>query len=506
MLRLMDGFMEFDWNYTLTLLVSRDFWDATILVAKLSLCACVISMFCGLLLALCRLSQRPFLRIPALLYIWFFRSLPTLVLIIFVYNMPQVIPATGAFLSTPFIAGLVALVLSESAYMAEIHRGALQSINKGQYEAGRTLGLSFFDIQRKIVVPQAMRIALPALGNQTVTIVKLTSLVSVISLTEILLVGQRLYTQNFLVLETMLAVAVFYIFIVSVFDFILKFVERHLDITKREVELHTGHVEAVPTLKTSKTLLATGDAAIAVTGGVKRFGDHVVLSGVDLKVRRGEVVSIIGPSGSGKTTLIRCLNGLETLNKGHVLLNGQPFLCGKEDTPQLPKPSLSQIVDIGMVFQNFNLFPHLTVVENVLLAPRLHKRDNDAQLIAFACSLLQSVGMLAHKDKYPHQLSGGQQQRVAIARALALEPSVLLFDEPTSALDPETVGEVLRIMEDLAKTGRTMVVVTHEMNFAAQVCNRLIFMNGGNIAFDGAPQTLDSSNPAHERVLSFMKA
>lgn len=498
--------MEFDWNYTISLLASRDFWDATLLVAKLSLAASALSMFCGLLLALMRLSTRPFLRIPALLYIWFFRSLPTLVLIIFVYNMPQVIPATGVFLSTPFIAGLVALVLSESAYMAEIHRGALQSISKGQYEAGRTLGMSFFDIQRKIVVPQAIRIALPALGNQTVTIVKLTSLVSVISLTEILLVGQRLYTQNFLVLETMLAVAIFYIFIVSVFDFILKFVERHLDITKREIELHAGSVESVPTLKVNAPPSTSDATAIELVGGVKRFGEHTVLNGVDLKVKKGEVISIIGPSGSGKTTLIRCLNGLETLNKGHVLLDGQPFLCGKEEQPQLPKPKLSQVVDIGMVFQNFNLFPHLTVLENVLLAPRLHRRESEERLIAFACSLLQSVGMLPHKDKYPHQLSGGQQQRVAIARALALEPSVLLFDEPTSALDPETVGEVLKIMEDLAKSGRTMVVVTHEMNFAAQVCNRLIFMMGGNILFDGAPNSLEADNPAHERVISFMKA
>jgi polar amino acid transport system permease protein len=498
--------MEFDWNYTLGLLFSRDFWNATLLVAQLSLAASVLSMFCGLLLALCRLSTRPFLRLPSLLYIWFFRSLPTLVLIIFVYNMPQVIPATGVFLSTPFIAGLVALVLSESAYMAEIHRGALQSINKGQYEAGRTLGMSFFDIQRKIVVPQAMRIALPALGNQTVTIVKLTSLVSVISLTEILMVGQRLYTQNFLVLETMMAVAIFYIFIVSVFDFFLKFVERRLDITKREVELHTGAVANVPSLKSGVSASAYDTTAIELIGGVKSFGEHVVLDGVDLKVKKGEVISIIGPSGSGKTTLIRCLNGLETLNRGHVLLNADPFLCGKEEQPQMPKPKLSQIVDIGMVFQNFNLFPHLTVLENVLLAPRLHKRDSEEKLNGFACSLLQSVGMLPHKDKYPHQLSGGQQQRVAIARALALEPSVLLFDEPTSALDPETVGEVLKIMEDLAKTGRTMVVVTHEMNFAAQVCNRLIFMKGGKIAFDGAPQSLDPENPSHERVISFMKA
>ena len=185
--------MEFDWTYTFGLLASRDFWNATLLVAKLSLAAGLISIVLGFLMALCRLSPRPFLRIPALGYVWFFRSLPTLVLIIFVYNMPQVFPSTGYLLSTPFIAGLLALVLSETAYMAEIHRGALQSISKGQYEAGKTLGIGFYGVQWHIIIPQAFRVALPSLGNEMVTIVKLTSLVSVISLTEILMVVDRMF-------------------------------------------------------------------------------------------------------------------------------------------------------------------------------------------------------------------------------------------------------------------------------------------------------------------------
>lgn len=498
--------MEFDWNYTISLFASKDFWKATLLVAELSLAAGVLSIFFGFLVALCRLSGKSYLRIPSLFYVWFFRSLPTLVLIIFVYNMPQIFPSTGYLLSTPFITGLVALVLSETAYMSEIHRGALQSINKGQLEAGRTLGIGTYGIQRLIIIPQALRIALPSLGNEIVTIVKLTSLVSAISLTEILLVGQRLYTQNFMVLETMLAVAVYYILIVTIFDLTLKFMERRLDLTKRSSQLYEGHA---PLLATDRTISKSDEnltAGLELKDGVKAFGSHTILDKVNLKVMQGEVISIIGPSGSGKTTLIRCLNGLEILDKGIVLLHDKPFLSGTKETDKQVKPTVEQVVDIGMVFQNFNLFPHLTVMENVMLAPTYHKRASKNEREIYAASLLQSVGMLAHKDKYPHQLSGGQQQRVAIARSLALNPSVLLFDEPTSALDPETVGEVLKIMEDLAQSGRTMIIVTHEMNFAMKVSSRLIFMSNGNIAFDGDPKSLDQANPAHERVLSFMTA
>ncbi|MDR6759172.1 polar amino acid transport system permease protein [Mycoplana sp. BE70] len=498
--------MEFDWNYTVSLLASKDFWNATLLVAELSLAAGILSIFFGFLVALCRLSAKTYLRIPSLFYVWFFRSLPTLVLIIFVYNMPQVFPSTGYLLSTPFITGLVALVLSETAYMSEIHRGALQSINKGQREAGRTLGIGAYGIQRLIIIPQALRIALPSLGNQMVTIVKLTSLVSAISLTEILLVGQRLYTQNFMVLETMLAVAAFYIFIVTIFDLSLKFLERRLDLTKRSAKLYCGKAPVLMAENGKYRNDAKATIALELKDGVKTFGNHTVLDSIDLKVMQGEVISIIGPSGSGKTTLIRCLNGLEILDKGFVFLNNKPFLSGAKESSKHPKPSIEQIVDVGMVFQNFNLFPHLTAIDNVLLAPSYHARNTKAEREAFASSLLQSVGMLSHKNKYPHQLSGGQQQRVAIARSLALEPSVLLFDEPTSALDPETVGEVLKIMEDLAKSGRTMIIVTHEMNFAMKVSSRLIFMNGGKIAFDGDPKSLDRSRPEYERVLNFMTA
>ncbi|WOD08569.1 amino acid ABC transporter permease [Marinomonas sp. GJ51-6] len=224
--------MVFDWGYLFSLFSLPDFWSASLTVVQLSIASWLISIVFGFVLALGRQSKYGVLNIPAKLYIWLFRSLPLLVLLMFVYNMPLVFPASGEFLSNPFFAGLLAMVLCESAYIAEIHRGGLLSIAKGQGEAAKALGIRFVGAQYLVIIPQAFRVALPALTNELVSIVKLTSLVSVVSLTEILLVGQRLYTQNFLVLETMAAVAIFYVMIVTVFDFLLRFLENALDVTK----------------------------------------------------------------------------------------------------------------------------------------------------------------------------------------------------------------------------------------------------------------------------------
>ncbi|WP_416231987.1 MULTISPECIES: amino acid ABC transporter ATP-binding protein [Psychrobacter] len=234
----------------------------------------------------------------------------------------------------------------------------------------------------------------------------------------------------------------------------------------------------------------------------KSYGEHHVLKGIDLNVKWGEVVSIIGPSGSGKTTFIRTLNSLETLNKGTVNLMGNPFLKDTVLTDK-SKPFKEQIINIGMVFQNFNLFPHKTVLENIMLAPQYHKVYDKGINQLTAIAMLDKVGMKSHAKKYPHQLSGGQQQRVAIARALAMEPSIILFDEPTSALDPELVSEVLKVMEQLAKEGLTMIIVTHEMSFAFDISDRVIFMEGGHIVEQGSPEAL--RNSTNERFNQFVQ-
>ncbi len=231
----------------------------------------------------------------------------------------------------------------------------------------------------------------------------------------------------------------------------------------------------------------------------KYFGTKQVLKDVDFEVRRREVVALIGPSGSGKSTLIRCLNALEKPTSGEIYIQGERL------DPYLPPRQLSPIRrELGMVFQNFNLFPHMTVLQNVVEAPLLVRKMAYDQAVALGENLLAKVDLLEKKDVYPNQLSGGQKQRVAIARALAMQPRVLLFDEPTSALDPELVGEVLKVMKDLAYEGSTMVVVTHEMQFARDVSDRVVFMSDGSIVEQGDPEEL-FKQPRERRTQQFLE-
>lgn len=228
----------------------------------------------------------------------------------------------------------------------------------------------------------------------------------------------------------------------------------------------------------------------------KHFGHLKVLNGVDLEVTRGEVIVIIGPSGSGKSTMLRCINGLESIQQGRIIIEGDDMTDPKTDQNKIRQR-------IGMVFQSFNLFPHRTVIDNVILAPVKVQGKKKAEAEQIGQELLERVGLADKAKNYPDQLSGGQQQRVAIARALAMQPDMMLFDEVTSALDPELVAEVLNVMKDLALGGMTMLVVTHEMGFAREVGTRLIFMDGGVIVEEGNPRDM-ISNPQEERTKKFL--
>jgi len=238
-------------------------------------------------------------------------------------------------------------------------------------------------------------------------------------------------------------------------------------------------------------------AIIDIKNLTKNFGGFRALDGVDLQVAEGEIVVIIGPSGSGKSTLIRCINQLEEHDGGTIAVDGHAVQKGADLT--------AIRTELGMVFQSFNLFPHLSVLRNVSLAPVRVRGLSWPEADARARKLLERVGLKDHIDKYPAQLSGGQQQRVGIARALAMEPKVLLFDEPTSALDPEMVGEVLDVIQQLAKTGVTMMVVTHEMGFARKAANRVVFMDAGRIVEQGPPDALFDT-PRDERLRNFLNA
>ena len=247
---------------------------------------------------------------------------------------------------------------------------------------------------------------------------------------------------------------------------------------------------------------------IRLEGINKSFGRLRVLRDVSLEVQKGEVVCLIGPSGAGKSTLLRCINHLEPLDSGTIYIEGTPvyrFARGGQIIADSDHKIEALRSEVGMVFQSFNLFPHLTVLENLMIAPLHVRREPKEQARRRALALLMKVGLSDKIDAYPHELSGGQQQRVAIARALAMQPKVMLFDEVTSALDPELIGEVLRVMRQLAAEGMTMLVVTHEMGFAADVADRVIFMADGVIVEEGTPQQMFSA-PKNERTRQFLQS
>ena len=235
---------------------------------------------------------------------------------------------------------------------------------------------------------------------------------------------------------------------------------------------------------------------INITNLYKNFGDLEVLKNISTEIKKGEIISIIGPSGSGKSTFLRCINKLEEPSSGHIYIDGMDLMDKKTDINKIRER-------VGMVFQHFNLFPNMTVLENLTLSPIMVKKESKEEAEKYASYLLEKVGLSDKANSYPTQLSGGQKQRIAIARALAMKPEVILFDEPTSALDPEMIKEVLDVMRDLAKEGMTMLIVTHEMGFARNVGNRILFMDKGEIIEDCSPKEF-FENPTNERIKDFL--
>jgi polar amino acid transport system permease protein len=495
--------MSFDWKYLLSLASYPQFWAASLTVIWLSVLTWSVSVTLGFGVAIARTEGPTWARQISSVYIWFFRSVPLLVLLIFVYNLPQLLPGMRPVLSSPFWAGAIALIVSETAYVSEIHRGGLISIDKGQHEASHALGIRSVGKYVRIIIPQAVRVAMPTLSNEFITIVKLTSLVSVISLSEILLVGQRLYTRNFLVIETLVAVSIYYVLIVTIFTWVSRWIENRLDVTRRRVSgpepvNHAPEIARPAGPRTIKSNVVVDLAEVR-----KSFGDKRVLNDISLQIRSGEVVCLIGHSGSGKTTLLRTINALQDIDGGTIRFHGEDWISG-EGGYRLSKRFYDDVIHLGMVFQSFNLFPHLTVLGNVMLGPRYHRMAAPAALRENAMLNLGRVGMAAHAKKYPHQLSGGQKQRVAIARALAMKPVAMLFDEPTSALDPELVGEVLQTIESLAADGMTMLIATHEMRFAARISDRIVMLENGRIVAEAPAEALRNGT-ADARIKRFIE-
>jgi polar amino acid transport system permease protein len=528
-------------------------WEGALLAVQISALAMVGGVFLGLGLALMRLSSHAPIRATAWVYIWFVRGTPQLLQLVFLYDA---LPGIGIKLDT-FTTAVIGFALNEAAFSAEIIRGGILSVNRNQTVAAASLGMGPLLALRRIILPQAMRAILPGMANDTIGMIKGTSIASVIFVNELTFRSQQIVGQNFKFFTVFAAAGVIYLMLTSAISLAQSLLERRFN---HELEPSAGGASswkrflgwgpswlpgrdaakaalpaaaagsspaiAAPRPETAAERAAHGmlwrehllaanppqalqdDRPFVVCDNVcKSYNGREVLRNLDLTVKRGEVVTIIGPSGSGKSTLLRLINHLEHVDWGEIKIDGQYVGYEKQGNALRPIRDLAKAradARIGMVFQHFNLFNHLTAVQNISEAPVQVYREDPKKARNLALSLLASVGLARHADHLPHRLSGGQQQRVAIARALAISPRLMLFDEPTSALDPELVGEVLAVIRRLAEAGMTMIVVTHEIRFAREVADRVVFMDEGSIVEDGTPaEVLD--NPKEERTQRFLR-
>ncbi|WPB56666.1 amino acid ABC transporter permease/ATP-binding protein [Xylophilus sp. GOD-11R] len=497
-------------------LASGFLWGGAWIAIQITVLAMVMGLVLGLGLALMRLSRFAAVRHAAWSYIWFMRGTPQLLQLVFIFDA---LPALGIKLDS-FATAVIGFGLNQAAFSAENIRGGIQSVARSQALAATSLGMGPLLTLRRIVLPQAMRTIMPGVGNDVISMLKLTSIASIVFVQELTFRAQQVVGQNFRFFVVFAAAAVLYLLMTSVISLAQAWCEKRLDLDRRAAPPEAPTPSSAPSPRSPAgdgrwledligrvPPLATGRPLIECRNVQKQYEGREVLQGIDLDVAAGEVVVLLGPSGSGKSTFLRMVNHLEPMDHGEITVAGE--YVGYERTPlgvMKPRHDLAAArarARISMVFQHFALFAHMTALENVMEAPMRVHGASAAQARATAERLLAEVGLSAHAGHLPHRLSGGQQQRVAIARALAISPRVMLFDEPTSALDPERVGEVLAVMRRLAAAGMTMIVVTHEIRFAREVADRVVFMDGGRVIEQGPPeQVIDA--PRHERTRRFL--
>jgi polar amino acid transport system permease protein len=506
-----------------------------LLALEISALALLGGLWLGLCLAVMRLSRLRVLKGVAWAYIWFIRGTPLLLQLVFLYDA---LPKVGIKLDS-FTTAVLGFALNEAAFSAEYIRGGILSVNRNQSIAAAALGMPPLLTLRRIVLPQAMRAILPGIANSTVNMIKGTSIASVIFVNELTFRSEQIVAQNLQFFTVLTAAGLIYLAMTSVVTAVQAWLEHHfsLDRARRPHDggvfgrmfsfgatARSGPGVAPPAERPLVTPMPANwiagmdpvarepdgndDAPFVVCRDLwKSYGSRSVLRGIDFSVGRGEVVAVLGPSGSGKSTLLRLINHLEYLDRGEITVAGKHVGYDRIGTTLRPRRDLAKAradARIGMVFQNFNLFEHYTAIENVIEAPiRVYGEDARAAR-DLGMRLLASVGLDNHAFELPHRLSGGQQQRVAIARSLAVSPRLMLFDEPTSALDPEFVGEVLSVIRRLAEGGMTMIIVTHELQFAAKVADRIVVIDQGEIVEQGRPDDV-IKRPRHERTRRFLQ-
>jgi polar amino acid transport system permease protein len=498
----------------------------------------------GIVLAGMQLSRLPVLSLITRAYAIIFRGTPLILQMIFCYNA---LPMIGVKL-TAVEAGGLALALNEAPFIAEIIRGNVLGVDRGQVVAGQALGMTPSVVMLRVVAPQAIRSMVPALGNEAVSALKNSSLASVVSVQELTLRSTQLASANFDFFSVFFASGLMYLVLTGAIAVIQIIVEILLDLDmptpqarlarllpwrRRQLKTVSGKtaVEIAPrqsapaaprsfasppprprarlSIDREKRLagLKGSQPALEINALRKSYDGETVLASIDLVVRIGEVVALLGPSGSGKSTLLRCINHLESWDSGSIRVTGRNIGFDAQGRPLSPRAIANEraTVGVGMVFQSFNLFGHLTAKENIAGPLRwvhgLSRTDAETR----ARKLLDRVGLSDRAEALPRHMSGGQQQRVAIARALAPNPTILLLDEPTSALDPELVSEVLDVIRRLAvEDGLTMMISTHQISFAREVADRAMFLADGSIVEEG-PADVVLSRPKNARTAQFLQ-
>lgn len=520
-------------------LTSGFLWEGALIAVQITVIAMTIGLVLGLGLALMRLSQFAVVRAAAWFYIWVVRGTPQLLQLVFIFDA---LPFIGLRFDS-FTTAVIGFSLNQAAFSAETIRGGILSVNRNQAIAASAFGMGPFLTLRRIILPQAMRAILPGVGNDTISMLKLTSIASIVFVNELTFRAQQIVGQNFRFFTVFAAAGLMYLLLTSLISLAQAWAERRFDLerekdtwqnelrrmfffnsTPKSSSLDRNVQEAVTTIPLGKpkddrlddlfrecvgqvNKASDPDNFVVCHNVQKDYGDRKILRGIDLVVKRGEVVVLLGPSGSGKSTFLRTINHLDTLDWGSIKVDGEhvgyrPTVGGLKPSSNLAKARAD--ARISMVFQHFNLFNHLTALENVIETPVRVYGEDPEKARERGIRLLSAVGLGSHIDHLPHRLSGGQQQRVAIARALAMSPKLMLFDEPTSALDPELVGEVLNVMRQLADAGMTMIVVTHEVKFAREVADRVVFMDEGVIVEEGRPEDV-IDRPQVERTQRFLR-
>lgn len=397
-----------------------------------------------------------------------------------------------------FVVAIVSFMLLEGNSLAGIFRVGLDSVPEGQIEGGISLGFRQWHLFRKIVLPQAAKTAFPLYGADFVNLMKGTSIVGFISIMDLTRASDIIRSRTYEAFFPMIATGLIYFVIIWITIKLFRLFEKRFEPKLRsdvlgDIDKSSGADIISTDIRCARN---SDETAIKVTGLCKSFGDLVVLKDLEAEIRKGEVISVIGPSGCGKSTFIRCLNRIENADCGKVLISGEDIYEEKADVPEIRK-------NIGMVFQSYNLFEHLTNIENIMLGPVELNGTSRQEAYEIGMKYLAKVGLAAKAEAYPDELSGGQKQRVAIARALAMEPEIMLFDEPTSALDPNMVSEVLAVINELSGMGKTMIIVTHEMDFAKNVSDRVFYMDEKRIYEVGTAEEI-FDNPKGEKTREFV--